>query len=457
MSFLESLKNRNIAVIGAGITGQAMLSFLESKGAQVKLIDEKKINESVITEINSDLFSQFSLACVSPGWRTDHPVISEFRKLGTEILSEIDLAWRVKLEILPNQKWVALTGTNGKTTTIQMVASIFEAAGLSGTACGNVGETVIAAVTSVNKYDVLALELSSFQIEWSNEAKFEIGCILNIADDHIDWHGSFKSYAKSKAKLLGMSQSALLNLSDPEVMQYSTSYLGKKFYFSLKTPMPGELGLVENLLIDRAFTNSDAAEAIGELQDISPAVPHNVLNALAAGGIARALGISPEKVQQGLKNFVLDHHRLELILDKAGIKWVNDSKATNPHAALAAILSQSSVIWIAGGLAKGSDMNDLITRGKNRLREVILIGQDSEIIKAALTKHAPEVPVHIITSDQTGEALMLEVVTLAKSIAKSGDTVLLAPACASMDQFTSYADRGNSFTKAIEKLVAKNG
>jgi UDP-N-acetylmuramoylalanine--D-glutamate ligase len=161
-----------------------------------------------------------------------------------------------------------------------------------------------------------------------------------------------------------MSQSALLNLSDPEVMQYSTSYLGKKFYFSLKTPMPGELGLVENLLIDRAFTNSDAAEAIGELQDISPAVPHNVLNALAAGGIARALGISPEKVQQGLKNFVLDHHRLELILDKAGIKWVNDSKATNPHAALAAILSQSSVIWIAGGLAKGSDMNDLITRGK---------------------------------------------------------------------------------------------
>jgi len=457
MSFLESLKARNVAVVGAGVTGSAISKFLSDRGANVQLFDERDSVDGVLTEVSAESVAKYSLVCVSPGWRKDHPFIGEFRKANVEIISEIDLAWRVKKELLPNQKWVALTGTNGKTTTIQMVAAIFETAGVNGTACGNVGETVIAALTSPKEYDVLALELSSFQIEWSEEARFEIGCILNIADDHIDWHGSFDNYAKSKIKLLELSKVALLNMSDAEVMRYSISFSGKKIYFSLETPRSGELGLVENLLIDRAFSAAESAEVLGELEDISPAVPHNVLNALAAGGIARALDISAENVQKGLQNFELDHHRLELILEQDDIKWVNDSKATNPHAAMAALLSQMSAIWIAGGLAKGADMNDLINRGKNRFREVILIGKDSGIILAALSKHAPAVPVHLIESEKNGEELMLEVVALAKSIAKPGDTVLLAPACASMDQFSSYAHRGNAFKDAISKLVVNNG
>jgi len=457
MSFLKTLRNRNVAVVGAGVTGNAMVDFLTSQGAIVQLFDEKKVSPDVITEVTGELISKTSLVCVSPGWRTDHFFIEEFRKLNIEILSEIDLAWRVKQEIAPNQKWIGVTGTNGKTTTIQMVASIFKAAGINGTACGNVGDTVIAAVNSTEKFEVLALELSSFQIEWSNEARFEISCILNIADDHIDWHGSFDNYAKSKTKLLGMSKMALLNISDPEVIKYSASYSGKKIYFSLETPRLGELGLVENLLIDRAFNGSESAETIGELKDIAPAVPHNVLNALAAGGLTRALGISPKMVQQGLNNFELDHHRLELVLNQSEIKWVNDSKATNPHAALAALLSQLSAIWIVGGLAKGADMDDLIKRGKNRFREIILIGKDKDAIKSALSKYSPETQVHEITSQNIGEDLMLEVVSLANSIAKSGDTVLLAPACASMDQFNSYSHRGDAFKSAISKLVAKNG
>lgn len=456
MSFLESLKNKNIAIIGAGVTGSAMFNFLKNYGANVELFDEKNLGANVKTKIPHDEISGFSLVCVSPGWRKDHSFILAFQKLNIEIISEIDLAWRVKLEIAPNQKWIALTGTNGKTTTIQMVASIFRAAEINGIACGNVGETVIAAVTSPNNYEVLALELSSFQIEWSKEARFEIGCILNIADDHIDWHGSFENYAKSKAKMLEMSKMALLNLSDPEVTKYSTSYTGKKIYFSLETPRIGELGLVENLLIDRAFSDGDSAEVIGELSDISPTVPHNVLNAIAAGGLARALKISPEKVQKGLKEFELDHHRLELVLDQNNIKWVNDSKATNPHAALAALNSQSSAIWIAGGLAKGADMNNLIMRGKTRFREVILIGKDSGIIDIALKKFAPEIPVHLISNPGTGDQVMLEVITLAKTLAKPGDTVLLAPACASMDQFNSYSHRGDAFKAAVTELVAKN-
>lgn len=457
MSFLESLKARNVAVVGAGVTGSAISKFLSDRGANVQLFDERDSVDGVLTEVSAESVAKYSLVCVSPGWRKDHPFIGEFRKANVEIISEIDLAWRVKKELLPNQKWVALTGTNGKTTTIQMVAAIFETAGVNGTACGNVGETVIAALTSPKEYDVLALELSSFQIEWSEEARFEIGCILNIADDHIDWHGSFDNYAKSKTKLLGMSKMALLNISDPEVIKYSAGYSGKKIYFSLETPRLGELGLVENLLIDRAFNGSESAEAIGELKDIAPAVPHNVLNALAAGGLTRALGISPKMVQQGLNNFELDHHRLELVLDQSEIKWVNDSKATNPHAALAALLSQLSAIWIAGGLAKGADMEELIKRGKNRFREIILIGKDKDAIKSALSKYSPETQVHEITSQNIGEDLMLEVVSLANSIAKSGDTVLLAPACASMDQFNSYSHRGDAFKSAISKLVAKNG
>jgi UDP-N-acetylmuramoylalanine--D-glutamate ligase len=214
--------------------------------------------------------------------------------------------------------------------------------------------------------------------------------------------------------------------------------------------------LVENLLLDRAFT-SDPGEALdfAELSDIHPTVPHNVSNAMAAAGLALAIGISHEEIRVGLKNFTLDRHRLELILERDGISWVNDSKATNPHAAAAALMSHISSIWIAGGLAKGAAMAPLIERCALRIKAAILIGQDASIIATALSKYAPHIPYFILPFNGDSTDLMREVVSKAKELAVSGDTVLLAPACASMDQFKDYADRGEKFASAVREVVGR--
>jgi UDP-N-acetylmuramoylalanine--D-glutamate ligase len=379
-------------------------------------------------------------------------VILNLKSLGIEIIGEVDFAWKIKEVIAPNQKWVALTGTNGKTTTIKMVESIFKSAKINGAACGNVGQTVIESVMQEPALDYLALELSSFQIHWSELPKYESVALLNIAEDHIDWHGNFDNYAQAKLKLLKQAKKSFVNKSDKVL---STKVQGGSvIWFSLDTPQPGELGVVENLLIDRAFSPSPSeANEISELVDITPTVPHNIMNALAASALALSLGVKYQSIKEGLKNFSTDHHRMELVLSKGEINWVDDSKATNPHAAIASLLSYFNVIWIAGGLAKGASMDELAKRAGSRIKSIILIGQDREIIAQAFAQHSPTT--HLVRVDQSSDAkqLMKDVVAEAKKTAKSGDTVLLAPACASMDQFDSYVERGQLFAQAIKELV----
>jgi len=447
---MHELSAKKVAIIGAGVTGSALLDFFITRGLKADLYDEKA--PGALREVNS----AYDLAIVSPGWRPDHPIILAIEATGCEILSEIDFSWKVKEEIAPDQKWIALTGTNGKTTTIQMVQSIFDYSTKSGIACGNVGEPVIAVLASGERFDYLALELSSFQLHWSRLAHFEAVALLNIAPDHIDWHGSFDLYAQAKLRLLEASSVAIINGEDSENVIRSASWPGRKIFYNLDTPQAGELGLVENLLLDRAFT-SDPSRAVdfAELSDIHPAVPHNVSNALAAAGLALAIGISHEEIRAGLQHFTLDRHRLEVVLEKDGISWVNDSKATNPHAAAAALLSHISSIWIAGGLAKGAQMGPLIQRCSPRIKAAILIGQDAPIIATALSKFAPHIPYFIAPFNGDSQELMRDVVTRAKSLAVSGDTVLLAPACASMDQFEDYADRGEKFAGMVREVVGR--
>ena len=450
MSFMHELSAKNVAIIGAGVTGSALLDFFITRGINADLYDEKA--PGALREVNS----AYDLAVVSPGWRTDHPIIVALETTGCEILSEIDFSWKVKEDIAPDQKWIALTGTNGKTTTIQMVQSILDYSTKSGIACGNVGEPVISVLASGEKFDYLALELSSFQLQWSKLPRYEAVALLNIAPDHIDWHGSFDQYALAKLRLLDAGSVAIINGQDTESVIRSTSWSGRKIFYNLDTPQAGELGLVENLLVDRAFT-SDPSRAVdfAELSDIHPAVPHNVSNAMAAAGLALAIGISHEEIRTGLQNFTLDRHRLEVVLEKEGITWVNDSKATNPHAAAAALLSHISSIWIAGGLAKGAEMGPLIERCALRIKAAILIGQDAPIIATALSKFAPQIPYYIMPFNGDSLELMRDVVTQAQELAKSGDTVLLAPACASMDQFEDYADRGEKFVEMVREVVGR--
>jgi len=453
MSFLEKLQQQSVAVVGAGVTGVATTKFLLSNGIKPVVFDESSKEIEGVATVAFPA-QNIDLAIISPGWNKSHPIIEALSRSGAELISEIDFAWRIKQDIAPAQKWIALTGTNGKTTSVQMVASIFKSAGVHGTACGNVGETVIESLTRTDHYDFLAIELSSFQIDWSHEARFEACAILNIAEDHIDWHGSFDHYANSKIRLLSFSQIAILNAEDVEVVNRSTSWNGKKVFYSLQTPAVGELGLVEEILVDRAFVKDESrAEALAELTDIKPTVPHNVSNALAAAGLARAVGIDYPAIKAGLQAFVLDHHRIEVVLEKDGISWVNDSKATNPHSAIASILSHEKVLWIAGGLAKGANMDTLVKRVTPRLVGAILIGRDHNVIAEALKKFAPSVPITIINDYNSPMELMDAVITQAMNNAQSGETVLLAPACASMDQFTSYAHRGDLFASSVHKLV----
>lgn len=448
MNFIESLAGTNCLILGAGVTGRAVENALIKFGANVITYDENKDTNNKAKEIPNDI----NLVVVSPGWKIDHQLVLDYQRRGTAVLGEIDFAWKVKKILAPKQKWIGLTGTNGKTTTIKMVESIFTAARINGTACGNVGKTVIEAVLAEKSYDYLALELSSFQLQWSDLPRYEVIALLNIAQDHIDWHGDFENYAKAKLKLLNQSEKIIANKNDPEL---KTRVSGKSaIWFSLETPRTNELGVVENLLIDRAFSSSEKeAIEIAELTDIKPTVPHNVLNALAAAALCLAIGVAHSAIKSGLSKFAPDGHRMEEVLRKDDISWINDSKATNPHAAIASLQSFFNVIWIAGGLAKGAQMDDLVSHCANRIKAVILIGKDQELIASALLRKAPQIQIVRIEQRAGAAELMSDVVDQAIAIAKAGDTVLLAPACASMDQFDSYAHRGQLFASAVKAQV----
>ena len=450
--------DQRFLILGAGVTGSAVAHALKSRGGIATITDDNA-SEAIKPE-DVDL-ANFDAAVISPGWRQDHPLVKKVLSSNLQILNEIDLAWQIRTELSPGQKWLALTGTNGKTTTVEMAAKILQTAGLKAVACGNVGDTVIEAVDRKDPYDYLVLELSSFQLHWAKQAEFVSAAILNIADDHLDWHGTFDAYADAKFSILDRAEIAVLNADDQEVLTRANRFTGRKVFFSLDTPAPGELGVVEELLADRAFvTDPMEATMICELKDITPTVPHNVSNALAAAALARTVGVSHENIQKALQEFKPGRHRIETVFESDSVSWVNDSKATNPHAASASLMSHLSVVWIAGGLAKGADMNSLVARCKGRIKAAILIGADRQLIAGALEEHAPEIPRIFVdtpvgyTRGGDSNSLMEAVVAEASKLAAPGDAVLMAPACASMDQFISYADRGDRFAAAVRKVVA---
>ena len=450
--------NKRFLVLGAGVTGSAVARSLQARGGTVSIADDNAPDSIKPESVN---LQDFDAVVISPGWRQDHPLVIKVLASDLEILNEIDLAWLIRAEVAPGQKWLALTGTNGKTTTVEMTAKILQTAGLKAVACGNVGDTVIEAVDRPEPYEYLVLELSSFQLHWAKQAEFVSSAILNIADDHLDWHGTFDAYADAKFSILDRSAIAVLNADDGEVVKRSNRFTDRKVFFSLDTPAPGEIGVVEDLLVDRAFVSDpQQASMICELSDIKPTVPHNVSNALAAAALARSINIPHETIQKALQEFRPGRHRIETIFESDSISWVDDSKATNPHAAAASLMSHLSVVWIAGGLAKGADMNAMVERCKGRIKAAILIGSDRKLIADALTKFAPDIPQFLIdapadyTNGGQSNGLMEAVVKAALTCATAGDTVLMAPACASMDQFISYADRGDRFAAAVKKLVA---
>ena len=460
-----AIAHAQLLVLGGGVTGRSVAQVLSNMGAEVSIYDENESSSFEFSRVTINELSNinWAAAVVSPGWRPGHPVIADLRNREIPLLNEIDIAWEIKQQVAPEQKWLAVTGTNGKTTTVELTESILKAAGINAFACGNVGTPVIDAVTSKQKYDYLILELSSFQLHWSESAEYVAGSILNIALDHIDWHGSFSEYAKSKLDLLSRSVTAILNGDDAVVVEGSQHWQGRKVFYTLQTPKPGEIGLVEDLLVDRAFVVDPMEAAMFcELSEVKPTAPHSVSNALAAAGLARAIGVDHEVIRGAIKKFKPGRHRIELVLEQNEIRWIDDSKATNPHAAQASVMSELSVVWIAGGLAKGAEMIELIAQVGSRLRAVVLIGTDRELIAEELLNKFPNVSIVRVDPkpghdrSAANNDFMNQIVTEAKLLAQKGDAVLLAPACASMDQFLSYSDRGDRFAKSVREIVGKN-
>lgn len=340
-----------------------------------------------------------------------------------------------------------------------MLASILTAAGKRTAAVGNVGVSVLDAVLAEEPYDVLAVELSSYQLHWAPSLRPHSAAVLNLAPDHLDWHGTMEAYAADKGRIYeGNRVACVYNLADPvteELVRGADVEEGcRAVGFGLGAPGPSQFGVVDGLLVDRAFVRDrqkNAAE-IGAVEDVHPPAPHNIANALAAAALARAYGVDSKAVRDGLRAFRPDAHRIAEVAVVGEVTYVDDSKATNTHAAAASLAAYRPVVWIAGGLAKGATFDELVVGAASRLRAAVLIGQDRELIREALARHAPDVPVIEAAAGQTGAVAMAEAVRAAAGLAQPGDTVLLAPACASMDMFTDYGQRGDLFAAAVREL-----
>ncbi|MFI7386890.1 UDP-N-acetylmuramoyl-L-alanine--D-glutamate ligase [Streptomyces sp. NPDC049813] len=446
---------RALAGLGASVTvvdggdGPAQrdkAALLEEEGISVRLGDATTLPEGT------------ELVVTSPGWKPSSPLFAAAADAGVDVIGDVELAWRLRgPDAAP---WLAVTGTNGKTTTTQMLASILTAAGLRTAAVGNIGTPIVDVVLEGDAaYDVFAVELSSYQLHWAPSLRAHSGAVLNLAPDHLDWHGSMEAYAADKGRIYEGNQVACVyNLADPAterlVRAADVEEGCRAIGFTLGTPGPSELGVVEGILVDRAFVEDrrTSAQELAEVTDVTPAAPHNIANALAAAALARAFGVEPGAVRDGLRAFTPDAHRIAHVADVAEVAYVDDSKATNTHAAQASLAAYESIVWIAGGLAKGATFDELVADAAKRLRGVVLIGADRALIREALERHAPEVPV--VDLDRTDTGAMSAAVQEAARLARPGDTVLMAPACASMDMFTNYNKRGEAFAQAVRELGA---
>ena len=457
-----------VLVAGLGRSGEAAAAVLLRLGAQVHVIDDavgepqRQVGDR-LTALGATVqlgewagsTGGFDLLVPSPGLPPRSAVIAEALAEGVPVWSGERLAWHLRPA---GSTWLTLTGTNGKTTTVEMLASMLLAGGFAAAAVGNVGRPLVAAVMSLPAYSVLAVELSSFQLHFTDDVQPEAAALLNIGVDHIDWHGSLEAYIADKAKVFNGAQRAVVyNQSDRTTEQLAraadVAEGCRGVGITLGAPAVGMVGVVDDILCDRAFGDQLSHEAVelATLSDLGLPGRHNVMNALAAAALARAHGVTPEAVRAGLRGFQLAPHRSQLVATVGGISYVDDSKATNVDAARVSLQAHQSVVWVAGGLAKGATFDELVRHAVDRLRGVVLIGQDRDLIRQALRRHAPEVPMIEVSAGETD--LMDDVVSAAASLAAPGDTVLLAPACASMDQFVDYAARGEAFAAAVHRLV----
>lgn len=466
-------RDLRVAVLGAGVTGFAVADTLAELGCRVLVTDESVTDDRAALlevigarHIVAPLAEQAAvlaqadpqLVVVSPGYHPDAPPLTWAAEHGVPVLGDIELAWRVRDRHGEPADWITITGTNGKTTTTQLTVAMLAAAGVRARACGNIGSSVLDAVREPEAWRVLVVELSSYQLHWMQEVSPLASVCLNVADDHLDWHGSAAAYRAAKGRVYERTRLACVyNVEDPVteqlVRQAEVVEGARAIGFTRDIPRVAELGIVDDVLCDRAFL-ADRRRAALELTTLDVlasaglAAPHVVADVLAAAALARAADVPPAAIAAAVAAFRLDAHRIQPVGERNGVTFIDDSKATNPHAAAASLGAFDSVVWIAGGLLKGVDVEPLVARHAGRLRGVVVIGADRTALLTALARHATGLPVAEVVPGDTDD-VMTRAVALAAGMAQPGDVVLLAPAAASMDQFTDYGQRGALFAQAV--------
>ncbi|WP_424809652.1 UDP-N-acetylmuramoyl-L-alanine--D-glutamate ligase [Rhodococcus sp. 27YEA15] len=484
---LTWLRGARVLVTGGRVSGQATIEPLVELGATVTVADSTLEFASRCAELGADTVTvesiesdpesirTFELVVTSPGFRPDSPILAAAAGHGIPIWGDVEFSWRVDHSGLygPPRTWLVVTGTNGKTTTTSMLASILDAAGVSGRACGNIGLPVLAALReTAPRVDYLAVELSSFQLHWAPSVRPAAGVVLNVAEDHLDWHGGMAAYAQAKAGALS-GEIAVVGLDDETATELGRrSPADRVVGFRLGVPASGEFGVEDGALIDNAFGDR---LRLADAASIDPAGPAGVMDALAAAALARAAGFGVDAVRAGLAAHRVGPHRGAVVGTVGAVVYIDDSKATNPHAARPSILAHDDVVWVAGGLLKGASVDDLVVDVRARLSGAVLIGRDAGQIDEALARHAPDVRVvRVITEDDavvsvndvrdsrsvrlaadaSSDEVMDAVIREAVGLATAGSAVVLAPAAASFDQFESYGHRGDCFASAVARLAA---
>jgi UDP-N-acetylmuramoylalanine--D-glutamate ligase len=458
-------------VLGLGKSGFSVVDTLVELGVKTQVVGKEADPRLVeLVEVIGSTFTasedpsvlnslgSIDFAVVSPGFPPSHPLIIKLRDLGVQLLTDIDLAWRLRDKTARKAEWITVTGTNGKTTVSELTAAMLSAEGFRAVACGNIGVPILDTIRAPEGFDFLVVELSSFQLHYLGEISALASAFLNLAEDHFDWHHGAENYFQAKSKVYNGSRVAIVfNEQDRKTFEAAQSADVAEgcrgIAFSLFSPQRSAIGYVEDVLVDRAFLDNRAEEALelatlDDIKNIAEPSGHLLANIAAASALARAANVSPAAIKRAITVFRLSPHRNQLVAEFAGVRYVNDSKATNPHAADSSLKSYESVVWIVGGLLKGTSPAELIRLHGPKLRAAVLIGKDNSELSRLFSELLPELPIRVVS----GEPVMNQAVRLATELAQPGDTILLAPAAASMDQFEDYADRGNKFMTAVGEL-----
>jgi UDP-N-acetylmuramoylalanine--D-glutamate ligase len=447
------LKNKRVLVVGLGRSGVASAFFLQEHGAKV-IVSDSKSEAQLQSEVPALLdrgisietgqhgqrtFRDQDLIVVSPGVPSDQPQLQHARTLGIPVIGEVELAFRFL-----QGKVLAITGSNGKTTTTTLVGEILAKSGKKTLVGGNIGTPVISLAGQSTPDSLVALEISSFQLESIEQFRPWIAAILNITPDHLDRHHTFQAYVDAKARIFENQHAgdfAILNADDPTCVALKDKIKASLLWFSRKQPVETGAFLRDEQII---FRQNGQEQAVLSRHAIQLKGEHNLENVLAAVAMTMVAGCTPQQVQQAVKEFRAVEHRLELVATINGVTFYNDSKATNVDATVKALESfPGNIHIILGGKDKGSDYTVLNPLLRERVKRVYLIGAASDKI-ASHIKNATE----LVRSGTLERA-----VRQAFDAAKSGDVVLLAPACASFDQFNSYEHRGRVFKELVRSLT----